>query len=195
MQHIWFGKGLFQTGPIDLGILKQYCVNTCMEMKPFTVGLLIPLYCINSYQHIIILFFLSDFIRSFCTGQEPPLQWQEEKLNKVFTNQVAELPPPSDTRTLKSVIGLFSRYSKWIPNFSAKIKPLTRNKVFPLQAEVLQSFDILKKDIQDSVVCSIDERKLFARKRLNLSVGCEKMVKKQKDGNISQKTANKCMLL
>ena len=28
-----------------------------------------------------------------------------------------ELPPPSDTRTLKSVIGSFSHYSKWIPNF------------------------------------------------------------------------------
>ena len=72
-----------------------------------------------------------------------------------------ELPPPSDTRTLKSVIGLFSHYSKWIPNFSAKIKPLTSNKAFPLQAEALKAFEILKKDIQDSVVCSIDETKLF----------------------------------
>ena len=59
-----------------------------------------------------------------------------------------ELPPPSDTRTLKSVIGLFSHCSKWIPNFSAKIKPLTSNKkVFPLQAEALKVFEILKKDI------------------------------------------------
>ena len=119
---------------------------------------------------------------------------------KCSLTKLRELPPLSDTRTLKSVIGLFSHYSKWIPNFSAKIKPLTSNKVFPLQAEALKSFDILKKDIQDSVVCSIDETKLFTRKRLNLSVGCElnekrKMVKKQKDGNKSQKTANKCMLL
>ena len=72
-----------------------------------------------------------------------------------------ELPLPSDTRSLKSVIGLFSHYSKWIPNFSDKIKPLTSNKVFPLQAEALKAFEILKKDIQDSVVCSIDETKLF----------------------------------
>ena len=105
---------------------------------------------------------------------------------KCSLTKLQELPPPSDTMTLKSVIGLFSHYFKWIPNLSAKIKPLTSNKVFPLQAETLKSFDIPKKDIQDSVVCSIDETKLFARKRLNFSVGCEqnekrKMVKKQKD--------------
>ena len=72
-----------------------------------------------------------------------------------------ELPPPSDTKTLKSVVGLFSHYSKWIPNFSAKIKPLTSNEVFPLQAEALRAFEILKKNIEDSVVCSINETKLF----------------------------------
>ena len=60
-----------------------------------------------------------------------------------------ELPLPSDTKTPKSVVGLFSHYSQWIPNFSAKIKPLTSNKVFPLQAEVLKAFEILKKGIDD----------------------------------------------
>ena len=56
-----------------------------------------------------------------------------------------ELPPPSDTKTLKSVVGLFSHYSTWIPNFSAKIKPLTiSNKDFPLQAEAIKkAFEIL----------------------------------------------------
>ena len=78
-------------------------------------------------------------------------------------NPLRELPPPSDTRTLKSVIGLFSHY-KWIPNFSAKIKPPTSMKVFPLQAEALKAFDILNKNMQDSVVHSIDETKLFALK-------------------------------
>ena len=60
-----------------------------------------------------------------------------------------------------SATGFISQNSKWIPNFSAKIKPLTSNKVFPLQAEALKVFEILKKDIEDSVECSIDEIKLL----------------------------------
>ena len=51
-----------------------------------------------------------------------------------------ELPPPSDTRIPKSAIVLFSHYFKWVPNFSAKIKPLASNIVFPLQAEALRAF-------------------------------------------------------
>ena len=57
--------------------------------------------------------------------------------------------------------GLFLPYSKWIPNFSAKIKLLTSNKLFPLQAEALKVFEILKKVIEGSFICSVDETKLF----------------------------------
>ena len=59
-----------------------------------------------------------------------------------------ELPSPSDTKSLKCRVDLFPHYSKWIPNFSAKIKLLTSNKVFPLQTEALKAFEILKKDIR-----------------------------------------------
>ena len=59
---------------------------------------------------------------------------------------LGEITPPNDTKTLKSVIGLFSHYSKWISNFSAKIKPLTNNKTFLLEAEALKIFEIQKKD-------------------------------------------------
>ena len=59
------------------------------------------------------------------------------------------------------MVGLFSYYAKWIPNFSAKIKPLSSNKRFPLPDEVLHSFKVLKNDIIESVVCAINESKPF----------------------------------
>ena len=59
------------------------------------------------------------------------------------------------------MVGLFSYYAKWIPNFSAKIRPLSSNKQFPLPDEVLHSFNVLKNDIIKPVVCTIDESRPF----------------------------------
>ena len=33
---------------------------------------------------------------------------------------------PADSKALKRCFGVFSYYSKWIPNFSAKIRPLVK---------------------------------------------------------------------
>jgi len=68
-----------------------------------------------------------------------------------------ELLPPKDSKNQKRVVDLFSFYSKWIKNFSTKIRPLTCKNVFPLDGIALQAFNSLKFEIENSVVCSIDE--------------------------------------
>ena len=65
---------------------------------------------------------------------------REIKPDPARMKPLRELLPPNHPRTLKSAIGLFAHYSKWISNFSAKIKPLTSNKAFPLEAEALKTF-------------------------------------------------------
>ena len=68
-----------------------------------------------------------------------------------------ELPAPRDAKAQKRVIGLFSYYSQWIKDFSTKIRPLSHNLAFPLSNDALQAFDLLKNDIENAVVGSIDE--------------------------------------
>ena len=68
-----------------------------------------------------------------------------------------ELPPPKDVKSQKRLVGLFSYYSKWIKNFSEKIRPWTHNTTFPLDDKCLTAFNSLKLEVENSVVCSIDE--------------------------------------
>ena len=68
-----------------------------------------------------------------------------------------ELPPPQNIAAQRHVIGMFSYYSKWIPKFSEKIRPLIRNKQFPISESALQSFEQLKLDIENSVIYAIDD--------------------------------------
>ena len=51
---------------------------------------------------------------------------------------------------------MFFYYSQWIKNFSKKIRPLVRVKHFPI-TEASKAFDLLKKDIKQSVVGAVDE--------------------------------------
>ena len=55
------------------------------------------------------------------------------------------------------MIGLFSYYSKWIHNFSEKIRPLSSNLILTLRDEALSAFNQLKVDIEMSVVVAVDE--------------------------------------
>ena len=71
------------------------------------------------------------------------------------------LPIPHNSKSLKRVICLFSYYSKWIKNFSDKIAPLVKSKSFPLSLECQNAFQNLKVDIENSVVCAIDENEPF----------------------------------
>ena len=67
------------------------------------------------------------------------------------------LPPPADSKGLKRILGFFSHYSKWIRNFSEKIRPLVNTAAFPLNREQLNSFEGLKREIADSAVGAINE--------------------------------------
>ena len=51
---------------------------------------------------------------------------------------------------------MFSYYSPWISNFSDKIHILTENATFPLPPNVLQAFLNLKKELESSVLVTID---------------------------------------
>ena len=68
-----------------------------------------------------------------------------------------ELPLPHDIKSLRRVVGLFSYYSQWIIKFSDKIAPLAHCTSFPLSSAAQETFEVLKKEIANSVVNSIDE--------------------------------------
>ena len=68
-----------------------------------------------------------------------------------------ELPPPHDQKSLKRCLGFFSYYSKWIPNFSEKIRPVAKVTQFPIPKEAIEAIEAMKADIRKAVMCSIDE--------------------------------------
>ena len=56
-----------------------------------------------------------------------------------------ELPPPTNSKSLKRVLGLFAYYAKWIYQFSGKIYCLKQTTSFPLDNSVLADFENIKK--------------------------------------------------
>ena len=67
-----------------------------------------------------------------------------------------EYPAPQSVKALQRCIGLFAYYSKWVSNYSDKIRPLIDCTSFPLSSEQMEAFHGIKKDIADSVVKVID---------------------------------------
>ena len=67
-----------------------------------------------------------------------------------------DLPSPTDLPSQRRICGMFSYYSKWIRNYSKKIRPLIKNTSFPLPAEVETAFQELKKEIASAALCSPD---------------------------------------
>ena len=72
-----------------------------------------------------------------------------------------ELPLPCNVKSLRRALGFFSHYSKWIRDFSRKIRPLTQLRGFPLTGEAKSAFYQLRQDIEQSVLASIDEDRPF----------------------------------
>ena len=72
-----------------------------------------------------------------------------------------DLPVPSGRKGLNRLLGFFSYYSQWIRCFSEKIRPLATASSFPISEEAKTAFETLKRDIEESVVCAIDERVPF----------------------------------
>ena len=66
------------------------------------------------------------------------------------------MPPPSTLKAQKRLVGMFSYYSKFISKFSEKICVLNRNTVFPIPADVLETFRSLKLELRDAALKSID---------------------------------------
>ena len=52
---------------------------------------------------------------------------------------------------------MFAYYAKWIPNFSDKIQALVNTKNFPLSETALAAFNLLKKELMDATLYSVDE--------------------------------------
>ena len=67
-----------------------------------------------------------------------------------------ELPAPIDAAAQRRVVGMFAYYSRWIKNFSNKIRPLVKNIVFPIPEDVMSAFETLKTDLQDASLTAID---------------------------------------
>ena len=68
-----------------------------------------------------------------------------------------DLSSPHDSKSMKRALGLFSHYSKWILRFSDKISLLGKTKTFSLCVEAEKAFHNLKKEIENTIVQSIDE--------------------------------------
>ena len=63
---------------------------------------------------------------------------------------LVKLTVPTDSDSLKRALGLFSYYSKWVEQFSDKVRPLTQDPQFPLPDSAVAAFNQLKKDIANS---------------------------------------------
>lgn len=72
-----------------------------------------------------------------------------------------EMPAPKNLKAQQRVLGLLSHYSKWVPNFSEKIRPVVNNKTFPIDYNTLQSIEALKHEISKASLCAIDENVPF----------------------------------
>lgn len=76
------------------------------------------------------------------------------------------MPLPHNSESLKRALGFFAHYSKWLPRFSERIRPLIDTKSFPLNPSAASAFENLKKDIANSVVTTIDESHCTSRSTL-----------------------------
>jgi len=52
---------------------------------------------------------------------------------------------------------MFAYYAKWIDHFADKVRPLAEAKNFPLSGDALNSFKLLKSELANVVLHSIDE--------------------------------------
>ena len=67
-----------------------------------------------------------------------------------------DLPIPQNLPSLRRAMGMFSHYSRWIPNFSEKLHPQTKVTHYPLTKEQTEAFKCLKQEIAKSSLVAID---------------------------------------
>ena len=69
--------------------------------------------------------------------------------------------PPNNMNALRRVLGMFACYGKWIFDFAEKIRPLADAKQFPLKRDALNAFVLLKTELSNATLQSVDERLPF----------------------------------
>ncbi|XP_018403046.1 PREDICTED: uncharacterized protein LOC108779970 [Cyphomyrmex costatus] len=68
-----------------------------------------------------------------------------------------DLPIPQDIASLRRVLGMFSHYCKWIPNFSERVRPLLLKNPLPLSNEAILAFKSLKDDIAKATIAAVQD--------------------------------------
>ena len=63
----------------------------------------------------------------------------------------------SNENALRGVLGMFAYYAKWINCFAAKVRPLAEAKTFLLDCSALDAFVLLKFELPESSLQSIDK--------------------------------------
>ena len=53
---------------------------------------------------------------------------------------IINLPNPTNKKELQRVIGMFSYYAQWLPQFSEKVRPLILEKQIPMGEKALNAF-------------------------------------------------------
>ena len=72
-----------------------------------------------------------------------------------------KLPPPSDVGSLRRIMGMLAYYSKWIQDFSDKIRTLASAGKFPLDNNALDAFNLLNRELEEATLHIIDENLPF----------------------------------
>ena len=72
-----------------------------------------------------------------------------------------EIPDPTNLTSQRRVVGMFAYYSKWVKNFSDKIRLLNKNSTFPLPPDVKSAFEYLKHEIKTASLATIDPDEMF----------------------------------
>ena len=67
-----------------------------------------------------------------------------------------ELKPPTNLKAQERIVGMFAYYSKWIRNFSDKAFLLIHNQTFPLPQNVKETFNLLKKELENAVLLTVE---------------------------------------
>ena len=71
---------------------------------------------------------------------------------------------PKSKPELQRVLGMFSYYAKWVPDFSSKIRPLVKSNTassFPLSDEATESFNTVRRNLADACVSCIRDNVPF----------------------------------
>ena len=97
----------------------------------------------------------SPYSHCYCVG-DGVIKPEQERLRPL-----PDYPPPPNVGSLRRVVGMFSYYAKWIPNFSDKVQPLVNAISFPLDESALLAFDLLKTELERATLQSIDEGQPF----------------------------------